>query len=232
MKLWGRISRRPFVSSRPSYLSKSSKAELNFKENNEVNNPFDVIDRNISGIEHRLRLYELRRLKEQLFLDKSDLNYFKLVNLPDVSHSNKSSNVNFEISYLATSLFPGVNCSTENSRDSNVTICLKFEWAELSQTEIHKIKRILNLSDHASEFTLTISDFPFVSQNKIRAIEIVKAIVALAKNDKCSEKDINSLLFNQTISFSNPLLKSSDQKRIPEFPQEWLKIPKQKERTE
>lgn len=222
--------RRPFAMARPNLFLKNSKPELNFKETNEIVNPYDVIDRNVSGLEHRLRLRELRRLKEQLFLDKPDLNSFKKVNSTINSNDTTASNFNVEISYSTLSLFPGIICANELSFDPSVTICLKFESLNFSKLEIEKIKKLMNLNDEAEEFRFTVSDFPLISQNKNRAIETLKAIINVAKNDKVSKKDINSLahLPNATYNLKH---KSSAQNHL-EYPAEWLQGLQKKQNTD
>ena len=220
MNLWSRILRRPFAMARPKSSSKNFKAELNFKEINETADPYDVIDRNVSGIEHRLRLRELRRLKDQLFLDKPDLNSFKKDNLPFDSNYINSGNYDFELSYSTLSLFPGINCATEFSLDPSVTICVKFESSKFSKLEIKNIKKLMNLGDEAKECRFTISDFPLVSQNKTRAIHVLKAIVDVAKNEKIVEKDLDSLIHYQNTVY-NSKRTASDDKHL-EFPEDWL----------
>lgn len=220
MNLLSRFLLRPFATARPKLLSKNSKTELNFKEINETANPYDVIDRNVSGIEHRLRLRELRRLKDQLFLDKPDLNYFKKHNLPFDSKDLNPKNYNFELSYSTLSLFPGLNCATEFSLDPSVSICVKFESSKFSALEIEKIKILMNLGDEATECRLTISYFPLVSQNKTRAINLIKAIVDVVKNDKISLNDLDSL-FHYPNDVFNSKRTNSEGKHI-EFPKDWL----------
>lgn len=220
MNLWSRILRRPFAMARPKSSSKNSKAELNFKEINETADPYDVIDRNFSGIENRLRLRELRRLKDQLFLDKPDLNSFKKDNLPFGSNDINQGSCNFELSYSTLSLFPGLNCATEFSRDPSVTICVKFESSKFSKLEIEKIKKLTNLGDEAKECRFTISYFPLVSQNKTRAINVLKVIVDVVKNEKITEKDLDSLIHYPNTVYNSKRTYSGG-KHL-EFPADWL----------
>lgn len=230
MNVWSRIFRRPFAMTRPNSSSRSSKAELNFKENNEIADPYDIIDRNVSGLEHRLRLHELQRLKEQLFLDKPHLNSFKKLNLSLNFNEINTLKFDFELSYATLSLFPGINCATELSLDPSVTICLKFESSKFSNPVIQNVKKLMNLSEEAKEFKFTISDFPFISQNKARAVDTLKAIIDVAKNEKVSELDLNSLVhFPDTIY--NSKHKSSAHKHL-EYPAEWIQELHKKENTD
>ena len=87
---YGNGTMRRFFASLRSNSLKKSKADLNFKETNNISNPFDIIDRNIPGIEHRLRLLEMRRLKEQLKLDRPDLENLKMDNLSTASKNNNA----------------------------------------------------------------------------------------------------------------------------------------------
>lgn len=221
MKFLSNILRRPFSIARSTSMLKNSKTELNFKENNDIADPYDVVDRNISGIEHRLRLYELRRLKQHILLDKSDLNSLKSINLPDEINENESFNCNFELSYSSIALFPGVNCPTESSLDASVTICLKFEYSNFSKLEIDKIKKLLNLDKKSSELKLIISDFPLVSQNKARAIEVVEAIIGAIKNGDDIENGIYDSVQIQDHVF-NYKSKLPCHKQNSEFPANWL----------
>lgn len=230
MNLWSRILRRPFAMARPNLSSKNSKSELNFKETNEIVNPYDIIDRNVSGLEHRSRLRELRRLKEQLFLDTPDLNSFKKNNSSFNSNDNITSKFNIEISYSTLSLFPGINCATELSLDPSVTICLKLESSNFSKPEIEKIEKLMNLSDEAEECRFTVSDFPLISQNKSRAVETLKTIINVAKNEKLSKKDINSLV--QFTNTANSSKHKSPAKMHLEYPAEWLQGLQKKQNTD
>lgn len=206
---------------RPSSLPKNSKAELNFRESNETASPYDLIDRNIPGIEHRIRLYELRRLKEQHILDKHDLECLKLKNLPNIEKSAYISNLYFELSYSSASIFPGLSSAIDASLNPCVYLRVKFDYSKLSNANIHKIKKLMNLSEGASECSFVISDFPLIAQNKARAIEIIKTIDDVTNNELNTEKSMSSL-----IAFQVYLLKSnpnySDKNKAQEFPAEWL----------
>lgn len=228
MRHFQKFLRQFSASVRPGSSSKSLKSELNFKEANDVVNPFDVIDRNIPGIEQRLRLYEMRRLQEQLKLDQPELENMKRKFISN-SKSNDECAFQFETKYYIMADFPGTNCPTENSFDSSVTIVMDIKSLGLSKTKASKFIDSLNIGINDQSFEFTVSDFPLIWQNKARAIEILKAVIDLAKNNDFNKlKNILSAVNNSTGSIKNNR-GNPEARLIPEFPQEWLQFNKRME---
>lgn len=224
MKTLGRLFRQ-FSSVARSL--KNGKSELNFKEGNCISNPYDIIDRNLPGINKRLRLYEMRRLKEQLKLDLPELDNLKN-KYHEYSKNVQNSGLSFEIRYSSITDFPGMNFPTESSTDSNVTISADFKSLELTKSAIDNLIKFFNMDQNSQSLEFTVSDFPFISQNKKRAIEILQELIRLSKSN-----DFEGL---KNISFvtQNPKLIKETGKKIKsklnlEFPNEWLKEIKQTE---
>ena len=224
---------RRSLSSRPIGVSKKSRPDLSFKESNELPNPYDVIDRNIPGIEQRLRLYEMRRLREQIELDRSDLEIIKKENENfETNHKVNNRKFQAELSYRVLTYFPGLSCPPKDSTDSSVSISVPIEYLNLSPSQINKIFNALGISDKNLKYlNYTVSDFPFISQNKTRAVEILEEIIKLAKSDENSDaiiriKELNvkddCITYKSYYDNEKNEIKSLSSKKRLEFPVEWL----------
>lgn len=232
---------RRSLSSRPIGISKKSRPDLSFKESNELPNPYDVIDRNIPGIGQRLRLYEMRRLREQIELDRSDLEIIKKENENfEMNHKINDQKFQAELSYRVLAYFPGLSCPSKDSTDSSVSISVPIKYLNLSPSQINKIFNALGISDKNLKYlNYTVSDFPFISQNKTRAVEILEEIIKLAKSEEISDGiRINELNCKDSNTFKsyydhdneqngNNVDKSLSSNKRLEFPVEWL-LPKPK----
>lgn len=190
---------------------KSIKAELNFKEGNICPNPFDIIDKNIVGIENRLRLYELRRLKEQLDLDASELSAIRTENLA-ICEKYTDKRVEYCLRSKISSEFPGTIQATDQSMNPSVTLLASPKSLNLSCKHLEKFCKIFKLQED-SEFEITVSNFPFVSQNKKRVQELLSLAIESIDSDSSGildESDVH-------LSISN-----SANKKEPEFPIHWI----------
>lgn len=227
MRLWRRLFQRFYASSRPASVSKGIKSEMNFKEGNAISSPYDVIDRNVPGIEKRLSLLEMRRLKEQLELDQVDLDSLKKMNSPisNAESAVRNSELDgMEVSYNVLSNFPGLNHPTESSSDSSVTFRIPLESLSISESEKTKLMNILKIDASSKDLEFKISNFPLVSQNKSRAIEVFNALINFVK----SNNELDHGEFNVSALLSDPKSAKSEKRKpdrlkiIPEFPTEWL----------
>lgn len=235
MDYLGKLLRRS-LSSRVGPVTKKSRADLTFKESFEVPSPYDVIDRNVPGIEQRLRFYEMRRLKEQLDLDKSDLDMINNENkIFEKNFKPNRRSLNGEITYRVLTYFPGLAGPSKDSSDSSVTLSIPIESLKISTDKLHKLFESLNITDKTLKYlNYTISDFPFISQNKSRALEILNEIIDLVKNGECSDFDNlsckGSKSFKSYYNNDHKISTSSVQPFKPqlEFPIEWLPQPKTK----
>ena len=216
---YGNGTMRRFFASLRSNSLKKSKADLNFKETNNISNPFDIIDRNIPGIEHRLRLLEMRRLKEQLKLDRPDLENLKMDNLSTASKNNNAPH-HYEITYSIVSAFPGLNYSSEESFDSRVNITSGLNSFGILNTPAKRIIKLINSDKKSTQLEFSVSDFPLVSQNKARAIEALRTIVDLTRAGKI-DKINDSISFNRSFNCSSKK-RNKESELAPVFPAEWL----------
>ena len=192
MKFGSKLLQRFYASSRSISASKGAKSELNFKENNDISNPYDILYRNVPGIGKRLSLFEMRRLKEQLELDRADLDAIKSMNHPISQSKNEDFRSDFmgiELSYTALSNFPGLNHPTASSIESSVTIRIPFESLKLCELERKKLLNFLKIDINSEYLEFIVSDFPLVSQNKNRAVEILNAVIYFIKNKNDSDWD-------------------------------------------
>lgn len=221
MRIGTKILQRFFASGRPNSTTKNSKVELNFKENNHTPDPYDIIDHNVPGMEQRLRLYEMLRLKEQLVLDKRELESFKLMNY-SANREIFTGITAFDLSYNVTSGFPGINCPTQSSSDSNVTIDLDFDGSKLTKDEKNKIIKLFKLNKYANNLEFTVSEFPLVSQNKTRALSVLKSLISFVRNQDLDPVKTNLEITDSTEAVNGTKGKSKSTKKTFEFPAEWL----------
>ena len=225
MKCWSPLLQRFYSSPRSATISKGLKSELTFKESNIIPNPYDIIDQNVPGIKKRLSLFEMRRLREQLELDHAELESLKLINYPlsnENGENSKSIYKGIELSYSVLTNFPGLNFPSESSLDSNVTFRIPLDYFEISELECKKISEIMKIDSDSKIIEFKVSDFPFVSQNKSRAIEIFSALINTIKNQNDSFYNNLSIL-KSDFKTENPKKRKSDHSKIsPEFPVEWL----------
>lgn len=219
------LFKRFFASPRTNSVSKGIKSELNFKEGNTLMNPYDVVDRNIPGMEKRLSLLEMRRLKEQLELDHEELCALKVINEKNLSEKHNyqnSDDLGIEITYKILSNFPGLNCPIESSLDSSVLLSIPMNLLNISETDLKILSNIIKYDIITKSFEISISNFPFVSQNKNRAIEIFGALLNLIKNHEDSTLSIFSAFDFDRFSSNLDVRKLDPPSKVPEFPIEWI----------
>lgn len=224
MRCWSQLLHRFYASSRSTAVSKGAKSELNFKEGNAIPNPYDIIDRNVPGIEKRLSLFEMRRLREQLEQDQADLSSVKLINYPleNGNGDNLKSEIDggIELSYRILSYFPGLKSPSEASLNSSVNIRVSLEYLKLSEKETKSLFNFVKIDSNSKDLEFTVSDFPLVSQNKCRAIELCNALINFIRNQDAPIYDLD---LNSDAKLGKMEKRKSDRCKVtPEFPAEWL----------
>lgn len=223
MRFCNHLLQRFFTSSRSKAVSKGAKSDLNFKEGNVLPNPYDIIDRNVPGIQKRLSLLEMRRLREQLELDQADFDSLKSLNF-SLSIDKRNINIlnpelkGIELSYEILSNFPGLNCPSDASFDSSVTLRVPLDSLKLSEPETKKLMNFVKIAPNSKDLEFTVSDFPLTSQNKCRAIKLFNALIGFIKNQEAP------LYVNEKISKSDIRKPRATNhfKVVAEFPAEWL----------
>ncbi len=197
-------------------MGRSSRAEMNFKESNEPTSPYDVLDRNVHGIQERSLLNEIRKLNEQVKLDLPELQRLPYFNTSPDAQQKYST----EFSYKAITNFPGLTVVSEDKCDSAVHVKVSFDSLDLPVAAKEKLKTFFNLTTDAEAFEFAVSDFPFISQNKKRAMAVLEQLLQFSQDDKLSISDIlgSDNSFEETRALKEKHSQSSKQK----FPKEWL----------
>lgn len=198
-------------------MNRSGRAELTFRETNEAPSPYDVLDRNVHGIKERSLLNEIRKLNEQVELDLPELKKLQSLNISPEHEQQKDVKYSVEISYKAITNFPGLTVPSDVASDPSVHVKVSLDSLDLPVAAKEKLKTFFNLSQDAEFFEFSVSDFPFISQNKKRAMAVVEQLIQFSKNDSVSVSDI---LGNEKVLSveSSPRKKQTKLK----FPQEWL----------
>lgn len=215
MRYFNKLFPRYFASSRLNSTPKPSRSDLNYKEANPITSPYEVIDGNICGLEHRLSLYEMLRLKEQIKLDEFELLSIASENIP-FPNQNIEKNLHYvELSYKILSNFPGLNCPTDSFLDSVLELRFPISNLDLSPLEVIKLLKLMNLSSNDKFIEFKVADFPFLSQNKIKALDILNALILFAKTKTSTANE-----FFKTEVKSKAKLENSN--RCLNFPSNWL----------
>lgn len=222
MSAVNRLGRRFLSAARTRAPAKGPRSDMNFKEGNDVASPYDVLDRNIPSMEHRFRLYEMRRLKEQLALDLPELEDFGAENAAEKDALVPDQHLTF--SHKIISAFPGVSSPTDVSNDSTVTLAVQIDALGLTLHERDRLVGMLNLDRGARTFDFTVGDYPFVSQNKRRACELLQSLLELCRDNSSSTRNIPADSHATTIAFFDAQAhRRTSPPARPEFPAEWLR---------
>ena len=202
---------------------RSSRVEMDFKESNPISCPSEVMDHNIPGISSRLRLYELSRLQEQFQLDKPELENLGLQNKNILNLSKSSDAAAVEVTTHLISAFPGTATPTPGTDSSAVTVSVRLTCIGLSDSELERLRKLANVPSDETILSYSISAFPFQSQNRRRAAEILHGLIDACKRnvslaDFSEEEKVP--WHDMVVSVRNraPIRKS---KRRLEFPAEW-----------
>lgn len=125
------------------------------------------------------------------------------------------------VSILNSSREPG--CEKQfNPKDAAVTIAIPFKVlsSKLKHEEMLKFKGMLGArakyNIKKQRISFTVNDFPFISQNRIRALETLKALVEESKR-KTTICDLNADINTEEVQRRR-------RKKRPslEFPEKWL----------
>jgi hypothetical protein len=210
---------RQFAGRSTNSSSRLGRAEMTFKDSSELASPYDVLDRNIHGIQKRSILNEIRKLNEQVELDLPELKKLQSLNIPQ-ENSEKDIIYNTEISYKAFTHFPGLLVPSEEACDPSVHVKVAIDSLGLSSLAVGKLKTFFNLPQDAETFEFSVSDFPFISQNKKRAMAVLEQLIQFSQNDSVSIADIlgSDYVTQDSFNVENSRKKLSNLK----FPQEWL----------
>lgn len=201
--------------------NRSSRAEMTFKESNETPSPYDVLDRNIHGIEERSFLNEIRKLNEQLELDLPELRKLQTFNIPQESDKTKARKNYAEIRYNALTSFPGVTVPSEESCDAAVHIKVDLNLLEIPSVAKDKLRALFKLSHDENSFEFSVSDFPFISQNQKRALVLLEQLIQFSQNDSLSVSDILGDQNGNYTDAAKATRKKTSSSQL-KFPQEWL----------
>lgn len=216
------LPRNRLFSTIKSSVSRNSRSELNYKEENGISSPYDVIDRNPSGIQKRLQLLEMRRLNEQLILDSPEFEALKEQNKKSAGNSLPLSkeNVAFTIEHTTFSNSPGLSHAS-NTSSSNSTVDLYIPPNTFNASDLDSIDQLLPFDENYDCYKLSVSDFPFISQNRKRAIELFESLKVSVPNPET---------FNISKSSGNEKNKTvkerREKKKSLDFPIEWLQYKK------
>lgn len=186
---------------------------MTFREISELPSPYDVLDRNVHGIESRAIWNEIRKFTEQIKLDLPELRKLGESNKSAVANEELNNNFAYEIKYQTQTTFPGISTPTEESITSAVTLVAHLDRLNVNEHAKSKLRSFFGLDSTAQTFQFTVTDFPFISQNKKRAIELLEELVRFSQNDTAHIQDILG---------TSALKGSSQVEQNLQFPQEWL----------
>lgn len=206
--------------------SRSNRAEMTFKDPNEIPSPYDILDRNFYAIEERSFVNEIRKLNEQVRLDLPALKNLQQLNIPIDSQEkkdNESVAASVEIKYQAFTAFPGLKVPCEESCDPSVHIKVDFSSLNISSSAKDKLRKFFSLSEDADAFEFSVSDFPFITQNRKRALVLLERLIQFSQDESVSINDILGNL-NENCDKSATQQKVSGTKKRSQlkFPEEWL----------
>lgn len=209
----GNYIKRTFAGRAAPSSRSSGRAEMTFREVSELPSPYDVLDRNVHGIESRAIWNEIRKVTEQIKLDLPELRKLGEVNQSALNSEESRNDFAYEITYQTQTTFPGISTPTEESITAAVTLTAYLDQLNVNEKAKQKLRSFFGLDASAQTFQFTVTDFPFITQNMKRAVELLEELIRFSQNDKVHIQDI--------LGTSTPKAASQTKKPL-QFPQEWL----------
>jgi hypothetical protein len=200
---------------------RKSSAELSFKEENSVSSPFEVLDGSLSDMSFRLRLFEAFRLREQFLLDRTELQALGKDNEKFAPEGSSSVlNPPLTISQTVLAREPGVEQPTVESNNSLVEVSVNLSALNLEPSQMSKLRRLANISAETPTLQFKVQDFPFQSQNRMRALQIVQSLLGACKDPHVGKEESVGSDSLEPSGFT----RKAQRKRTAglQFPVEWL----------